>query len=229
MRRRGPSRQWPGRRGWRRSAVSPAAVSVARRAARAIRRRRTRAALAPDDISLQSVANMVNRQAAVARASRIGTSRSYRGSCADTAVPDVHAMMGKIEGVVHMNRRITTAAAAAACVGALLSAPEAQAQTFTGRMDITIEDSYGGRMPGVTVELTGRWPRPRSPTHRGGAFPEPSGRHLCGQSRDSPVSTATPTHRGTGAERRGHTHHGSSASPAPPKPSSSPQPRPSST
>jgi hypothetical protein len=64
-------------------------------------------------------------------------------------------MMGKIEGVVHMNRRITRAAAAAACVGALLSAPEAQAQISTGRIDVTIEDSNGGRMPGVNVELDG--------------------------------------------------------------------------
>jgi hypothetical protein len=31
----------------------------------------------------------------------------------------------------------------------------ASAQVFTGRIDVTIEDSTGGRLPGVTVELTG--------------------------------------------------------------------------
>ena len=29
------------------------------------------------------------------------------------------------------------------------------AQVFTGRLDVTIEDSTGGRLPGVTVDLTG--------------------------------------------------------------------------
>jgi len=32
----------------------------------------------------------------------------------------------------------------------------AWAQTYTGRIDITIEDSTGGRLPGVTVDLTGQ-------------------------------------------------------------------------
>jgi hypothetical protein len=54
-----------------------------------------------------------------------------------------------------MNRRITTLAAAAACVAVLLFAPEAQAQIFTGRIDVAVEDSHGGRMPGVNVELDG--------------------------------------------------------------------------
>src|SRR5947208_982953 len=31
----------------------------------------------------------------------------------------------------------------------------ASAQVFTGRMDVTVEDSTGGRLPGVTVDLTG--------------------------------------------------------------------------
>src|SRR6266550_6158074 len=31
----------------------------------------------------------------------------------------------------------------------------ASAQVFTGRVDVTIEDSTGGRLPGVTVDLTG--------------------------------------------------------------------------
>src|SRR6266576_904002 len=35
-----------------------------------------------------------------------------------------------------------------------LGAP-ASAQVFTGRVDVTIEDRTGGRLPGVTVNLTG--------------------------------------------------------------------------
>jgi hypothetical protein len=31
----------------------------------------------------------------------------------------------------------------------------ASAQVFTGRVDVTIEDSTGGRLPGVSVDLTG--------------------------------------------------------------------------
>jgi hypothetical protein len=31
----------------------------------------------------------------------------------------------------------------------------ASAQIFTGRVDVTIEDSTGGRLPGVTVDLAG--------------------------------------------------------------------------
>jgi len=34
-------------------------------------------------------------------------------------------------------------------------APAASAQVFTGRIDVTIEDSTGGRLPGVNVDLTG--------------------------------------------------------------------------
>ena len=169
---------------------------------------------------------MVIRQAAIARASRIGTIRSYRGSCADTAVPDVHAMMGKIEGVVHMNRRITTAAAAAACVGALLSAPEAQAQIFTGRIDVTIEDSTGGRLPGVNVELDGPG-RARAGCRRAraGALPEPSGRHLHRQSLGRRLQSLYE-HQRAGPERRQHAAVDEARrSPAPPKPSSSPRPR----
>ncbi len=46
-------------------------------------------------------------------------------------------------------------AAAAALMLALGWAPTASAQVFTGRIDVTIEDSTGGRLPGVSVELTG--------------------------------------------------------------------------
>src|SRR6266545_3809906 len=31
----------------------------------------------------------------------------------------------------------------------------ASAQVFTGRIDLTVEDSTGGRLPGVNVDLTG--------------------------------------------------------------------------
>ena len=40
----------------------------------------------------------------------------------------------------------------AACVS--LGTP-AMAQQYTGRIEVTVEDSTGGRLPGVTVELTG--------------------------------------------------------------------------
>ena len=43
----------------------------------------------------------------------------------------------------------------AAIVIALGCVSTASAQVFTGRVDVTIEDSTGGRLPGVTVDLTG--------------------------------------------------------------------------
>lgn len=43
----------------------------------------------------------------------------------------------------------------AAAVLALGFASSASAQVFTGRVDVTIEDSTGGRLPGVNVDLTG--------------------------------------------------------------------------
>ena len=43
----------------------------------------------------------------------------------------------------------------AALFAALACASTASAQVFTGRIDATIEDSTGGRLPGVNVELTG--------------------------------------------------------------------------
>ncbi len=46
-------------------------------------------------------------------------------------------------------------AVAAALLVALAFAATASAQVFTGRVDITIEDSTGGRLPGVNVDLTG--------------------------------------------------------------------------
>src|ERR1700740_1146958 len=44
---------------------------------------------------------------------------------------------------------------AAALAIALGFAATASAQVFTGRIDVTIEDSTGGRLPGVNVDLTG--------------------------------------------------------------------------
>jgi hypothetical protein len=66
----------------------------------------------------------------------------------------VRAIMGSSQGALEMKRRIRRAAAAA-CVIALGFVPTASAQVFTGRVDVSIEDSTGGRLPGVNVELTG--------------------------------------------------------------------------
>jgi len=55
-----------------------------------------------------------------------------------------------------MNRtigRLAVWSAAAAC--ALGLALPASAQVFTGRIDVAIEDATGGRLPGVSVELSG--------------------------------------------------------------------------
>ena len=53
-----------------------------------------------------------------------------------------------------MTRR-TRMAAAAALALALGLAASAGAQVFTGRVDVSIEDATGGRIPGATVDLTG--------------------------------------------------------------------------
>ncbi|OLC46679.1 MAG: hypothetical protein AUH43_13335, partial [Acidobacteria bacterium 13_1_40CM_65_14] len=47
------------------------------------------------------------------------------------------------------------AVALATLVLALSVAPHASAQVFTGRVDVTVEDATGGRLPGVNVDLTG--------------------------------------------------------------------------
>src|SRR2546426_1518072 len=47
------------------------------------------------------------------------------------------------------------AVALATLVLALSVAPHASAQVFTGRVDVTVEDAAGGRLPGVNVDLTG--------------------------------------------------------------------------
>jgi len=51
------------------------------------------------------------------------------------------------------NSKLTVVAAA--LLMALASAATASAQVFTGRVDVTVEDSTGGRLPGVNVDLTG--------------------------------------------------------------------------
>lgn len=52
-----------------------------------------------------------------------------------------------------MRRRLVQAALVALCLG--LSALPASAQVFTGRIDVTVKDSTGAVLPGVTVELSG--------------------------------------------------------------------------
>src|SRR5437867_3935753 len=37
----------------------------------------------------------------------------------------------------------------------IVGAATASAQVFTGRIDVTVEDATGGRLPGVNVDLTG--------------------------------------------------------------------------
>ena len=56
-----------------------------------------------------------------------------------------------------MQRRIRTALAAmAAVLGLVLGlASPARAQVFTGRVDVTVEDASGARLPGANVDLTG--------------------------------------------------------------------------
>jgi hypothetical protein len=55
-----------------------------------------------------------------------------------------------------MNCKIGTRAAwFAAAIFVLGLGPAASAQVFTGRVDVTVEDSTGGRLPGVSIDLTG--------------------------------------------------------------------------
>jgi hypothetical protein len=55
-----------------------------------------------------------------------------------------------------MNRQLGMRTIAfAALIAACSFVATVSAQVFTGRVDITIEDSSGGRVPGVTVDLTG--------------------------------------------------------------------------
>ena len=53
-------------------------------------------------------------------------------------------------------RRLLRFLAVAAMFAAMVSAgTPAWAQSYTGRIDVTVEDSTGGRLPGVTIEVTG--------------------------------------------------------------------------
>ena len=55
-----------------------------------------------------------------------------------------------------MNRKVSQlTAVTAAFVMVLGLASAASAQVFTGRIDVTVEDSTGGRLPGVNVDITG--------------------------------------------------------------------------
>jgi hypothetical protein len=56
-----------------------------------------------------------------------------------------------------MSHRIVRYLALAALVAAFVAVGSpARAQSYTGRIDITVEDTTGGRLPGVTVELSGQ-------------------------------------------------------------------------
>jgi hypothetical protein len=56
-----------------------------------------------------------------------------------------------------MGFRIMRLLAMAAMVAAIVSlGSPAFAQTYTGRIEVTVEDSTGGRLPGVTVTLSGQ-------------------------------------------------------------------------
>ncbi len=52
----------------------------------------------------------------------------------------------------HLGKITTWFTAVAIALGCVSTA---SAQVFTGRVDVTIEDSTGGRLPGVNVDLTG--------------------------------------------------------------------------
>ncbi|HTK28219.1 MAG TPA: carboxypeptidase regulatory-like domain-containing protein [Vicinamibacterales bacterium] len=54
-----------------------------------------------------------------------------------------------------MNRKARISMMAAALIIALGYARASTAQVFTGRIDVTVEDSTGGRLPGVNIDLTG--------------------------------------------------------------------------
>src|SRR5580765_825226 len=59
------------------------------------------------------------------------------------------------QGALFMMRRNRTAALAAALMLALALAVPASAQVFTGRIDVSIEDPTGTRVPGAKVDLLG--------------------------------------------------------------------------
>src|SRR5438477_10386684 len=54
-----------------------------------------------------------------------------------------------------MNRMLRLWLIVLATATAVFVEARVEAQVFTGRVDVTIEDATGGRVPGVTVELAG--------------------------------------------------------------------------
>ena len=64
-------------------------------------------------------------------------------------------MDSMLEGLLDMTRRNKMAAVAAAVLLALGLAAPARAQVFTGRVDVSIEDPTGARLPGANVDLSG--------------------------------------------------------------------------
>ena len=52
-------------------------------------------------------------------------------------------------------RRLILGALSLACVAVVMTAAPAAAQVYTGRIDVTIKDSTGSVLPGVTVEAVG--------------------------------------------------------------------------
>jgi hypothetical protein len=59
-------------------------------------------------------------------------------------------------GTKDMNRKLGQLATYCAALAlSLVFVPSVSAQVFTGRIDVSVEDSTGGRLPGVNVDLTG--------------------------------------------------------------------------
>ena len=99
------------------------------------------------------------------------------------------------------NSKLT--AVAAALVIALAFAATASAQVFTGRVDVTVEDSTGGRLPGVNVDLTGPTNQTQVTDAQGpGALPEPAGRHVHREGEPLRVQHVHELERAGGDRRR---------------------------
>src|SRR5262245_51920207 len=71
--------------------------------------------------------------------------------------PSHEMLVGSTDKGNAMTCRFGTIPQALAVIALVLfgSAITSSAQVFTGRIDVTAEDSTGGRLPGVNVELTG--------------------------------------------------------------------------
>ena len=93
--------------------------------------------------------------------------------------------------ICHLGKVTTWLVAVAIAVGCVSAA---SAQVFTGRIDVTVEDATGGRLPGVTVDHH----RPRHPDASDrragpGALPQPAGRYLQPSRRTLPGFNAYTT------------------------------------